>query len=56
MKKALMLLCLSLASFSYVAAQHVAQGKVVDADGNPIPGVKVEIDAYGTGWNVRTTV
>lgn len=43
MKKALMLLCLSLASFSYVAAQHVAQGKVVDADGNPIPGVKVEI-------------
>ena len=43
MKKALMLLCLSLASFSYVAAQHVAQGTVVDADGNPIPGVKVEI-------------
>lgn len=43
MKKTLMLLCLLLASFSYVAAQHVAKGKVVDADGNPIPGVKVEI-------------
>lgn len=43
MKKTLMLLCLLLASFSYVAAQHVAKGKVVDANGNPIPGVKVEI-------------
>ena len=37
MKKTLMLLCFLLASFSYVAAQHVAKGKVVDADGNPLP-------------------
>lgn len=47
-----MLLCLMLASFSYLAAQNVVKGTVVDTDGNPIPGVKVEI--VGSAESVLT--
>lgn len=52
MKKAFVLLCLMLASFSYLAAQNVVKGTVVDTDGNPIPGVKVEI--VGSAESVLT--
>lgn len=43
MKKIALLLCLMLTSFSYMIAQDAVRGKVIDRDGNPIPGVKVEI-------------
>ena len=47
-----MLLCLMLTSFSYLAAQNVVSGTVTDNEGNPIPGVKVEI--VGTTLSVLT--
>lgn len=43
MKKLLSILCLLLASVTYAFAQNVVSGTVVDRDGNPIPGAKVEI-------------
>lgn len=52
MKKIVMLLCWMLASFSYLAAQNVVSGTVTDNEGNPIPGVKVEI--VGTAQSVLT--
>ena len=52
MKKVVMLLCLMLTSFSYLAAQNVVSGTVTDNEGNPIPGVKVEI--VGTTLSVLT--
>lgn len=52
MKRIVVLLCLMLISFSYVAAQNVVTGTVTDRDGNPIPGVKVEL--LGTAESVIT--
>lgn len=52
MKKIVMLLCLMLMSIGYLTAQNVVKGKVTDTDGNPIPGVKVEI--VGSAESVLT--
>lgn len=43
MKKLLSILCLLLASVAYTFAQNIVSGTVVDRDGNPVPGAKVEI-------------
>ncbi len=43
MKKLSIIFSLLLASSTYLSAQNVVNGTVVDHDGNPIPGVKVEI-------------
>ena len=42
MKKLLFSLALLLSAFQLMA-QNVVKGTVTDKDGNPIPGVKVEI-------------
>ena len=52
MNKFLMLLCLMLTLVGHLAAQNVVSGTVTDNDGNPIPGVKVEI--VGTAMSVIT--
>ena len=43
MKKLVSILCLLLANVGCVLAQNILNGTVVDRDGNPIPGAKVEI-------------
>ncbi len=43
MKKLLSIFSLLLAGCTYLNAQNVVNGTVTDKDGNPIPGVKVEV-------------
>ena len=52
MKKTILFLCLMILGTTYLAAQRTVTGKVVDRDGNPIPGAKVSI--VGTEESVIT--
>ena len=52
MKKVVMFICLLMSSLGIIKAQKVINGTVTDNDGNPIPGVRVEL--VGTDESVIT--